>query len=142
MRARARARSTTAAQRPSEATQAAECWGSSGRGSPAQHSRALRNLNAEVAHTNAEVRQTLSVVEQAGVRRIVGYQRRKVRGQDSRSEYQGVKRLKRRFRWCAEVAAGDARLCSELGIDEVSCCRIDWLLLAADVPVAWLTAAA
>ena len=42
----------------------------------------------------------------------------------------------------AEVAAGDARLCSELGIDEVSCCRIDWLLLAADVPVAWLTAAA
>ena len=139
MRARARARSTTAAQRPSEATQAAECWGSSGRGSPAEHSRALRNLNAEVAHTNAEVRQTLSVVEQAGVRRIVGYQRRKIRGQDSRSEYQGVKRLKRRFGGL--VAAGDARLCSEFGIDEVSCCRIDWLLLAADVPVAWLTAA-
>ena len=143
MRARARASSSTAAQRPSEATQAAECWGSSGRGSPAQHSRALRNLNAEVAHTNAEVRQTLSVVEQAGVRRVVGDQRRQVRGQDGRSEDQGVKRLETAL--CvvaAEVAAGDARLCSELGIDEVSCCRIDWLLLAADVPVAWLTAAA
>src|SRR5271154_2159420 len=97
MRGSTRASSTTAAQRPSEATQAVECWGSSGWGSPAQQSRALRNLNAEVAHTNAEVRQTLSVVEQAGVRRIVGYQRRKVRWQHTRSEYEGVKRLKRRF---------------------------------------------
>src|ERR1700678_456903 len=128
MRGRTRASSTTAAQRPSQATQAAECWGSSGRSSPAQHSRALRNLNAEVAHTNAEVRQTLSVVEQAGVRRVVGDQRRQVRGQDGRTEDQAEQRLK--------------RLCSELGTDEVSCCRIDWLLLAADVPVAWLTAAA
>src|SRR5277367_5427636 len=98
MRGSTRASSTTAAQRPSEATQAVECWGGSGRGGPAQHSRALRNLNAEVAHTNAEVRQTLSVVEQARVRRIVGYQRRKVRGQDSRSEYEGVKTLQRRGR--------------------------------------------
>src|SRR5277367_6536310 len=91
-----RGSTSTTAQRGSEATQAVECWGSSGWGSPAQYSRALRNLNAEVAHTNAEVRQTLSVVEQAGVRRVVGDKRRKVRGQDSRSEYQGVKRLKRR----------------------------------------------
>src|SRR5271168_4372134 len=97
MCARARARSTTAAQRPSEATQAVECWGGSGWSSPAQHSRALRNLNAEVAHTNAEVRQTLSVVEQARVRRIVAYQRRQVRGQDGRAEDQGEQRLKGRF---------------------------------------------
>src|ERR1700733_12988497 len=98
MRGSTRASSTTAAQCPSEATQAVECWGSSGRGSPAQHSRALRNLNAEVAHTNAEVRQTLSVVEQAGVRRVVADQRRQVRGQDGRPEDQGEKRLKRRGR--------------------------------------------
>src|ERR1700723_3237455 len=96
MRGSTRASSTTAAQCPSEATQAVECWGSSGRGSPAQHSRALRNLNAEVAHTNAEVRQTLGVIEQAGVRRVVADQCRQVRGQDGRTEDQGEQLLKRR----------------------------------------------
>jgi hypothetical protein len=39
----------------------------------------------------------------------------------------------------AEV--GDERLCSEVGIDEVSSCRIVWELVAAEVPVAELTAA-
>src|ERR1700754_4873098 len=95
MRGGTRASSATAAQCPSEATQTVECWGSSGRGRTAQHSRALRNLNAEVAHTNAEVRQTLSVVEQAGVRRVVADKRRQVRGQDGRSEDQREQLLKR-----------------------------------------------
>jgi len=71
-----RASTSTTAQRGSEPTQAAECWrGNSGWESPAQHSRALRNLNAEVAHTDAEVRQTLGVIEQGRVWRVVGYQR-------------------------------------------------------------------
>src|ERR1700742_5063001 len=97
MRGGTRASSATAAQCPSEATQTVECWGSSGRGRTAQHSRALRDLNAEVAHTNAEVRQTLSVVEQAGVRRVVADQRRQVRRQDGRTEDQGEQRLEGRF---------------------------------------------
>ncbi len=54
--------------------------GNSGWESPAQHSRALRNLNAEVAHTDAEVRQTLGVVEQGRVWRVIGYQGREVCG--------------------------------------------------------------
>src|ERR1700744_4327310 len=91
-----RASSPTAAQCPSEATQTVECWGSSGRGRTAQHSRALRDLNAEVAHTNAEVRQALSVVEQAGVRRVVTDQRRQVSRQNGRSEDESKKILERR----------------------------------------------
>ncbi len=87
---------STAAKPGSETTQAVECWRSSGRGRPAQHSCALRDLNPEVAHTNAEVGQTLGVVEQARVGRIVVDQRRKVGGQHARPEYEGVKLLQRR----------------------------------------------
>jgi hypothetical protein len=44
----------------------------------------------------------------------------------------------------AEVAAevGDARPCSELGSDEVSCDKMLWVLDAVELPVAVVTAAA
>jgi hypothetical protein len=40
----------------------------------------------------------------------------------------------------AELAAGVARLCSELGVDEVSCDKMLWELVAAELPVAAATA--